>query len=950
LTELEILQQVVLCFHSIVDTDEGMESFIKHADVIKHLLMICDFEAFLSEMVEHSTFSIEETEILSPRSSSNTSTFGTTPSVSSLDQQDSSSEDETETGVSSVTQNSSTKRRKNTKTLKSLVSQMMIQKSHLRTKILLLLSVVSYFNDNGFWIILEAVNNYKLMKNEKHRFKELFHCMESIFYYDQEIVAHMMMFVNSFLYACKNTSFASHMYREFANIGIKQFIEKSVKIEELGHEKLAKQCKMFLDYENNERKIFQSVFKGADALSKQDEDMWLSLKDPVEIAQIMKMKLSESVEANSCMVNTLKLLLLVTMHKNKEKLDSNWNTVERIISQTISPATGDVSIKDGGADRIEALKLQSTVDIQHDAVKKLERERAKAIDLLTNLSDITINEKENATLTVDELDATEKQENPLLSKLIEFSKNPLSKKYAFTVVEKPKEPEVSEVPPPPGSGIPPPPGSGIPPPPGSGIPPPPGSGIPPPPGSGIPPPPGGAGVPPPPGGAGVPQPPGGLLGMFKVKLPKIPEIKTMKDTKKIHIGGDKINNKEIEKTGWYKIIESYGEPVSNMFDKTLFENNFQKKEAKEITSTSSNKNATLLVSFLDAKASYQLSLLLGFLRMNEREIRKHVIELNVKVLEKQTIHSLKDLCPEEEKIKEIEAYVHKASEAYELLEPGDKLFYELKDIPRLKQRFTAWSAQLYIESSIRSVEPDLQACSRACKYVLDCTQLQKVMTFVVVLVNFLNKAKSDKDRVYGFKVNFLTKLGDIKSSTDPNRSVLNYLCEFYLTKEENLIPEMMKQLSDALEVGSRIELPEMKKEIAKLNESLKTISTELDYFKKEKKFVHDKFPKQLQEFYDDAVIEMGKITKTQEKLEGSLKKLAQFFGEKEKDICDTPHLFYQNISSFLKQVSVIYNKIKEEKEKRKDDQLKKELKNFLQNRRTEGNMTILSAVANGNVR
>ncbi|EFC44783.1 FH2 domain-containing protein [Naegleria gruberi] len=955
LTELEILQQIILCFHSIVDTDEGMEALIAHSDVIKHLLMICDFEAFLKEMLDYSNFitnnSRNET-VQSPRGTKPFSTQTNTSSSGAENNDGSSSDEEPENDAQSISVLSSPResRRKTTETLKGLVNQMIVQKSNLRSKILVLLSVVAYYGENGFWIILESVNSYKLMKNEKHRFKEMFHCMESVFYHEQELAAHILMFMNSFLYASKNSSFASHIYREFINFDVKKFVsEKYASKEEITNGKLLNQCKMFLDFENNERRIFQNAFKG-DGISKEDEDLWLSLSDPVEIAKVMKMRLSESAESNSSMINTMKLLLLITMNKNKDKLDSKWTLVEKVLADTITPS-GDVTEKSGGADRIESLKLQTTIDLQRDSIKALEKERTQALDIISQLTDITRNNKENATVSVSKFDS---QDNPLLDKLVDFSKNPLAEKYSFSVnivepVEAliPPPPGMGGIPPPPGSGIPPPPGMGIPPPPGmGGIPPPPGSGIPLPPG--VPPPPGMPGVPPPPG-SGIPMPPGGGFFGMKTKLPKLPELKATKDTKKIHIAGDKINNKDIEGTGWMSILEENAEKMSKIFDKNLFENNFQKKETRDAPSQE-KENVPTLVSFLDSKTSYQLALLLGFLKKNEREIRKHVIDLNEKELQKQTIHSLKDLCPEEDKFKEIESFVQKGDGYLEQLEPGDKLFYAMKDIPRLKQRFTAWSSQIYFEGSVISVEPDIESLNRACKNIVQCKSLQRLMTLIVLLVNFLNKAKTDKDRVYGFKLNFLTKLGDIKSSSDPNRSMMNYLCEFLLAKDDKLIPELLKELKDYAEVGSRIELPELKKEIGKLNESLKVIQTELEFYKKEQKFINDKFPKQLDEFYQYAKSEMQKINKAQEKLEKILKEVAKFFGEKEKDVCDTPHLFFTAVSNFLKQLDATFTKLKEEKEKNKDDQLRKELKNFLQNRRPEGNMTILSAVANGDIK
>ncbi|KAL9658094.1 hypothetical protein ABK040_013008 [Willaertia magna] len=1150
--QLEIQQQFIICFHSIVDTDEGMEAFIKRPDIINQFLLICDFDGFINLLIGNSAKLNQVQHDLATNINNNNST---TPRMESMDVGSEDEQSDTSTslpspkavGVSNLTNQN--QKKKIDKKQEEFISQLLNQQSHLIIKILFLLIITSYFNDSSFWIVIEAINHYKLVKREKYRFQEIIHCLESIFYYDHELAAHIVMFLNSFLYAQKNSSLSSHIHREYINMGLKQFID-CIRLDEITNEKLVTQCNMFLNYENNEKKLIDEILNNEELTTTlkgnnsnghihgNNDDF---LRDPIEIAKIMKVKLSDSISANSSMNNVLKLLLHLAMNKDKDKMEKNWNTLEKMISQTVSTNSNDIIDIDSGVDeeiRIQKIKLESTVDMQRENIRQLEKERTKTIELLKKITDSLNRETD---VKVDPLDSLQQDDFPILAELTNFARNTLNPKIHHLKEhgggsdnnnkksKNKKSPRVSEdsnnnnkVPhsrqgsipsvsgivaetgsgntphhvnvnpspvmnggmkkPPPPKG--PPPGfvnvknlpagavlihqslapkgvSLIPPPkdaflppgyvlvpanslassssvgngtgtgtgtgngtgtgsgnglgpglgPGLGgngtgtgtgtgngtgtgtgngtgngtgtgtggdnnalVPPPPikteepkkeeekkveekkeepPKTIPPPPltATNIPlPPPIGGSIPLPPGGGGnVPAPPGLFGGFMKSKLPKLPELKATKETKKVHIGNERINNKDIEKTGWIKMIDSNATEISNLFDKKLFEENFTKKELSTLPNQG-KETKDEVVTFLDAKVSYNISLLLGFLKMGEREIRKYVIELNDSALGKQTIHQLKDLCPDEEKLKEIEGFIHKGNGSLELLQEADRLFYTMKDIPRLKQRFTCWSAQLYFESTIRSVEPDLQSCMVACNRIIESDSLSKMFTLLITIINFLNRPKLEKDKIYGFKVSFLMRLADIKSSVDSSRSILDFVCEFCLSKQENLIPNLAKQLYDQLEVSSRIELPEVKKEIGRLQECLNTISSELQVFKKEKaKFTHDKFPEHLTKFYEEAQVEMKKVLQTQEKLESKLKQLALFFGEKEKDILDQPHVFFQNVFDFVKWMKNTFVRMKEEMEKSKDEQLKKELKNFLQNKRTQGNLALIGdSVAKGN--
>lgn len=169
-----------------------------------------------------------------------------------------------------------------------------------------------------------------------------------------------------------------------------------------------------------------------------------------------------------------------------------------------------------------------------------------------------------------------------------------------------------------------------------------------------------------------------------------------------------------------------------------------------------------------------------------------------------------------------------------------------------------------------------------------------LVKLVLNCVNFLNPKTQ---QVYGFSLSFLAKLRDVKGTRKGNllRTVCKLLCS---TPEYARFYTDLSQELKHLEAATRIELPELVKEIKTLKDGLAMITREVPLFEKES-IDGDHFPQYLTAFSKDASVSMNCVFSSLEKTQLKLREMAQAFDENEKETVEKPHQFFKLLNGFL---------------------------------------------------
>ncbi|KAI9221344.1 formin homology 2 domain-containing protein [Blastocladiella britannica] len=443
-------------------------------------------------------------------------------------------------------------------------------------------------------------------------------------------------------------------------------------------------------------------------------------------------------------------------------------------------------------------------------------------------------------------------------------------------------------PPPPmmGSGGPPPPPPPPPPPMMGGGPPPPpppppmmGGGPPPPPPP--PPPPGGVrgpgGPPPPPpppmmggGPPPPPPPPGGMRppgpppppGMGPPPPPGMPRAPVGLPAKKINMSSkplrglnwSKLGAPAVTKTIWKDIDD--GE-VHTRLDSAAFEDLFAaaqaKPKAKESTGApgegqpaapDANKGP---VSVIDSKKAQNCNILLKKTKLTPSVIVAAIRAGDSTVIPMDDLLQLRNYTPSKEDLEMLQTV---APKDLERLAEADRLMWEASKVLLYDERLRAMLFKFEFAEKLGDVMHCVRAVRLASEQVLESKQFKEVLKIVLALGNYMNAGA--RGGAYGFKLEALTKLGDVKSNASVNgrkHTLLHYMVELIELKFPTIVT--FPSSIAAVEAASKVAQPEVKSGLGVLKVSVKEGNDMLEQLTA-KKAENEKFIAAFGPFFEDA--------------------------------------------------------------------------------------------------
>lgn len=180
-----------------------------------------------------------------------------------------------------------------------------------------------------------------------------------------------------------------------------------------------------------------------------------------------------------------------------------------------------------------------------------------------------------------------------------------------------------------------------------------------------------------------------------------------------------------------EIVQTHAPQMVSMLQATILEDDFEMKKDDERNTLADSKPqqqqvATAVQSYLDSKASYQMSLLLGYLRMPHSEILGHILTVNTEKLGRQTLSSLRDFVPSKEVMTNIVNHVQQND--ISTLSQTDQLFYQLRNVTRLQERFACWSFCSTYSQVIVTATPDIDLLGCACEEVMNSKQFKNLLS------------------------------------------------------------------------------------------------------------------------------------------------------------------------------------------------------------------------------
>ncbi|XP_018014866.1 uncharacterized protein LOC108671794 isoform X3 [Hyalella azteca] len=650
----------------------------------------------------------------------------------------------------------------------------------IRKQVFELLSALCVYNADGYATALEALNNYKEMRQERYRFKVVVDELRSPASVEYKTV--VVAFINCIIISTTELQARISIRNEFIGLKVLDALNQLRRYASKDRD-LAVQLDVF----DEQRDTDEAQITGPDGvdLTSHVDVFYAILRQVVETPQ------------EGPFLNVLQHLLRIDPRDRIS--DVMWSTAERLMHR--------VTLLDDAQDTARLLRAPSSRNLAPN--KSGSSGRC--------------------------LCSCHRETTPVANSPTSAGSPPLT-----GGPPPPPPPPGGNIPPPPGGAPPPPPlPGGAPPPPrppGSGPPPPP------PPGGAPPPPPPPGGVPPPPPFGGPPPPPPGspALGLKRTAAPpapaapdvRLPQMDTPKPRSKMKtFNWNKIPNSKVvgNNNVWTKLAVRHEKlsPTSTL-DWEELEGLFclQTPQAPPAggktapgTPGEENKSQNSQINLLDGKRSLNVNIFLRQFRVPNEEILELLREGDHAEFGAEKLRNLLKLLPspdEAEMLRNFDGPCNKLGKAEQFL-------IALMKLPQYKLRIEALLLKEEFESTLDQIDPSINAIIYAGRDLITNTKLHEILYMVLVAGNFLNNGGYAGDAA-GMKLSSLQKLTDIRANK-PGVNLLHFVVQQAQRKNPNLLkfPEEMPCLEEA----TKASMVTLQSDLLQLDARVERLSTQL---------------------------------------------------------------------------------------------------------------------------
>ncbi|XP_060038483.1 protein diaphanous homolog 2 [Erinaceus europaeus] len=759
---------------------------------------------------------------------------------------------------------------------------------NMMTEIVKILSAICIVGEENILDKLLGAITTAAERNNRERFSPIVEGLEN--HETLQLQVACMQFINALVTSPYELDFRIHLRNEFLRSGLKTMLPE---LKEKENDELDIQLKVF--DENKEDDLTE--------LSHRLNDIRTEMDDMNEVYHLLYNMLKDTA-AENYLLSILQHFLLI---RNDYYIRPQYyKIIEECVSQIVLHCSGmDPDFK---------YRQRLDIDLTHliDSCvnkAKVEESEQKAVEFSKKFDEeFTARQEAQA-----ELQKREEKIKELETEIQQLRNQEHELSSASRILGLPPPPQL------PGSGLSPPPPPPPPPLPGGVLPPPPPplppsvAGIPPPP----PPPLFGGPPPPPPLGGGLPPPvlpPELPYGMKQKKLYK-PEV-SMK-----RINWSKIEPKDLsESCFWLKAKEDKFEN-SDLFAKLALNFATQMKVQKNVETVEEKKTMPAKkkvkeLRVLDPKTAQNLSIFLGSYRMPYEDIKNIILEVNETMLNEALIQNLVKHLPEQKVLNEL---AQLKNEYDDLCEP-EQFGVVMSSVKMLRPRLNSILFKLTFEEHVNNIKPSIIAVTLACEELKKSEGFNRLLELVLLVGNYMNSGSRNAQSL-GFKITFLCKIRDTKSS-DQKTTLLHFIAEICEEKYRDILkfPEELEHVESASKVSAQI----LKSNLAAMEQHIIHLEGDLKKFPQAEN-PKDKFVEKMTSFSKSARDQYEKLLTMHNNMVKLYENLGEYFVFDSKTVCIED--FFGDLSNFrslfLEAVKE-NNKRKEMEEKSRRAKLAKE--------------------------
>ncbi|XP_022784136.1 disheveled-associated activator of morphogenesis 1-like [Stylophora pistillata] len=332
-------------------------------------------------------------------------------------------------------------------------------------------------------------------------------------------------------------------------------------------------------------------------------------------------------------------------------------------------------------------------------------------------------------------------------------------------------------------------------------------------------------------------------------------------------------------TIWKKVKDNL--PLEGIFDSEDIIREFS------VTSLSGSLlKKTKRENAMDEKKIFNVSIILTHYKLKAEGVAQCLISGNTQ-LTSDELRQVLAFAPDD---RETRALRKMEKENEILLEPAERFYLKVAaTVPSYKARLRTVLLKAQLQERITQIKPHLETVINACQELMTSEKLTKFLEMVLTMGNIMNGSDT-----WAFKITFVTKLMDYKSSLKKATSVLDYLTRVIITKCPHIAA-----LGDDLryvEKASKVPFHSLDKEICKLSTEIEVLEEDVEKINNDS-VEEDCFSTSIRLFAVSAKEDLKDVLSLQKNAKRSFSLLMQYFGEE----CDKPEDFFGIFATFMRQ-------------------------------------------------
>ncbi|SBS86037.1 formin 1, putative [Plasmodium malariae] len=300
----------------------------------------------------------------------------------------------------------------------------------------------------------------------------------------------------------------------------------------------------------------------------------------------------------------------------------------------------------------------------------------------------------------------------------------------------------------------------------------------------------------------------------------------------------------------------------------------------------------------DSKREYNMSIALSkFSNYTFKEIRDAIMDLNPHILNLDNTEVLMQYVPTPEEFEIVKEYICSKGDL-NLVDKPEQYVAALLGVPLLKQRLESHYFALSFKENYENTLNPLENILESCEAIKGSTKLFTILFTILNVGNTLNYGDPQRGNAFGFKLTTLSKLNDIRSSTKPVKTLLQYICETIYEKSVDTL-DIMEELR-CIEKVVKTDKQIIDTVLQKLKLGSNKIKNVLELAKKNPE---DPLYEALKEFYFSVEPKIQELETFYDQTFAIFKEISLYLGYKEKEVSTIQvQDFFKELWKFIQSV------------------------------------------------